>query len=740
MAFSKGPNITNDGLKILIDMDNEKSFKGTPTTNLLSNPDTLGLYRYNNPSFAGNHVNTGNIHPVYKTPIWYHTYTPDNTKYGSVAILSAGDGFGCYHNGIRFEANKYYMASISFKEGNTPIIGQSYSYSNIGGWNHNGKSGKYYEGDGWWRFYTMFRNGSLSYSWDGSTYLATRTASRVDTIHTINTVGTHVVQSGTYNPAQFVGESYYRGTYDFNNSIYTGTGTATIVDWGIDSNMTKPTINPVYNYPNPNYSQTIWYTLNVTATGTIGTRTYSYGVFTSIYDEKYWKITFDGNYVENLRPASAYWTAPMIHEVPSNSVSLPYKFTKTSRSNLTSLYEMLSRTPIDTQFASVGTDGRISFDATNDEMSFTAFNPFTLRTIEFVFYNDYPIIGKTPAGSEKVIGGPTTYQTLVQFNNDYPMGINFGAWSSIFSYESIHFWTTGNSPYYAITMQDTIDKGYHHLCISWDGADFQMYVDGVRRTTYNSSGGKAQPFTLTALKLGNSSPNYRFGGKIEQLKVYEEGMTEAQVLKNYYGLKNRYNIKYTGYDGTTDNGGWIRFWWYDGKGWPSDETEVLGHPFGTFEYGDPYGFQRLPQHLSKANTELLAKDGAGNVYKWDFSDSSTTALRVWDSFFSGTQGSWADQGTWNPTVLAGSFHGQAQDSWQYRESEGVVSFMLDDDTCDCYSTLNAGHAMCGSSGWSQTYAQPDGAYLRYGVDILNDNSCRGPLPTNSLELFYRYKS
>ena len=64
--------------------------------------------------------------------------------------------------------------------------------------------------------------------------------------------------------------------------------------------------------------------------------------------------------------------------------------------------------------------------------------------------------------------------------------------------------------------------------------------------------------------------------------------------------------------------------------------------------------------------------------------------------------------------------------------------MLDDDTCDCKSTLNAGHAMCGSS-WNQTYAQPDGAYLRYGVDTLNDGGCRGPVPERTLELFYRLK-
>jgi hypothetical protein len=66
--------------------------------------------------------------------------------------------------------------------------------------------------------------------------------------------------------------------------------------------------------------------------------------------------------------------------------------------------------------------------------------------------------------------------------------------------------------------------------------------------------------------------------------------------------------------------------------------------------------------------------------------------------------------------------------------------MLDDDTCDCESSLNAGHAMCGTTSWEQTYAQPFSAYLRYGVDVLNGAGCNGPLSINSLELYFREKN
>ena len=70
----------------------------------------------------------------------------------------------------------------------------------------------------------------------------------------------------------------------------------------------------------------------------------------------------------------------------------------------------------------------------------------------------------------------------------------------------------------------------------------------------------------------------------------------------------------------------------------------------------------------------------------------------------------------------------------YRTEHGVKSFILDDDNCDCYTTLNAGHAMC-YAGFSANY----GTEHEYGVGLLNENGCspsNGPSSDNSLFLFY----
>ena len=76
-----------------------------------------------------------------------------------------------------------------------------------------------------------------------------------------------------------------------------------------------------------------------------------------------------------------------------------------------------------------------------------------------------------------------------------------------------------------------------------------------------------------------------------------------------------------------------------------------------------------------------------------------------------------------------------QDSFMYRREHGVVSFLLDDDNCDCYSTLNAGHAMC-HGGFNSTYGMEN----VYGVGLLNEERCNrnsGPSGTNSLFLYYK---
>ena len=90
------------------------------------------------------------------------------------------------------------------------------------------------------------------------------------------------------------------------------------------------------------------------------------------------------------------------------------------------------------------------------------------------------------------------------------------------------------------------------------------------------------------------------------------------------------------------------------------------------------------------------------------------------------------------TLFAGKAPQTQQDSFQYKMEFGVKSVMLDDDTCDCYSTLNMGHGICFLAGARFN------EYV-FGVDLLyHENDCGTvastvPVPTNGLSIFFKGK-
>ena len=73
------------------------------------------------------------------------------------------------------------------------------------------------------------------------------------------------------------------------------------------------------------------------------------------------------------------------------------------------------------------------------------------------------------------------------------------------------------------------------------------------------------------------------------------------------------------------------------------------------------------------------------------------------------------------------------DTFVFRQQDGITSVMLDDDTCDCHTSLSMGASMCGDgNGWSY-----NGGTQTKGVDVLSDNGCSTPQEGRKLALFFR---
>lgn len=153
--------------------------------------------------------------------------------------------------------------------------------------------------------------------------------------------------------------------------------------------------------------------------------------------------------------------------------------------------------------------------------------------------------------------------------------------------------------------------------------------------------------------------------------------------------------------------------------------------FISFYGSDAYCFQRLPAWAYEDKTEILATDSAGNVYKWKFNSGNATSHAAWQAFHSHIDTaatSVKNSSPWNPVVLKGNSISINQDSFMYRTQGSTKSVLLDDDNCDCLSTLNIGGSLCGAGA---------GKGRDYGVDNLYDPTCGVPKPSNGLRLYYR---
>ena len=182
---------------------------------------------------------------------------------------------------------------------------------------------------------------------------------------------------------------------------------------------------------------------------------------------------------------------------------------------------------------------------------------------------------------------------------------------------------------------------------------------------------------------------------------------------------------------------WLAFWWWTaGATWPTDERDVLAYPYGYCSLYSEYCFGRIPAWAREDSTEMLAIDSEGNEYLWKFDPENVVAHAAWLAFHD-HQVTLAgkvvnSQDGWDPVVLKGTKPKAKQDSFMYREQNGVKSILMDDDNCDCLTTLNIGHGMCGS-GHSTSY----GPANQFGVDALYDSHCNVPRPEVGLILYFR---
>lgn len=205
----------------------------------------------------------------------------------------------------------------------------------------------------------------------------------------------------------------------------------------------------------------------------------------------------------------------------------------TTRSATQGLLPIVGNSTINLSNVSFNSAAQMTFDGTDDYVSVTLPSSLSVYCLEMVWYNNNAI-----PNNDTVIGGPSTYQTPIEFNGN-GQGVHLGAWTGGFANEAIHIWgplgATANQVYAAV--------GYHHVVFNWNGTTYDIWVDGVNTPTqYLSGNNPATLITANSIKLGDDVNGYTFNGQIPITKIYNRALSASEVRQNYNKYKTRFNL------------------------------------------------------------------------------------------------------------------------------------------------------------------------------------------------------
>jgi len=206
----------------------------------------------------------------------------------------------------------------------------------------------------------------------------------------------------------------------------------------------------------------------------------------------------------------------------------------TTKANTQVLRDLANNNTITADSLTYSSDGNFSFNGSSNYMS-TSMSSFNLYCLDVWLYNNNAV-----PNNDTTIGGPSTYQTLIQFNAGYPGGINLGAWTSGMTNEAVQIWNANSSQ--ATYNRNAVPVGWHNFVFNWNGSTYDIWIDGVKTTTYAASAGHATLQSITSLQIGYSSPGYYFNGRIPVVKCYNTQLSDVQVLQNFNATRGLFGV------------------------------------------------------------------------------------------------------------------------------------------------------------------------------------------------------
>ena len=516
MTLGHGPKIVTDGLVFAYDMSDpftSKSWKGEPTTNVLPSPAVNGRFNTGNgwgtyntnqysggtffsigtiASVSGNLITTTTAHPL-RT---FDVVRPQTTGGGVTANVDyfvkkvSDTSFTLHAYNNSQDGSQGYILPSGFHKvheniaNDTRISVNSTSFPTM-----------------WWGAPHLPNSGIVKEIVPGGGRFKGTNAMR---IHVTRTVGIDGMAYGVNTPATTGDEVYVSYWARTNNP-------------GIAFNYQR------YQGPGQPY-----YSRSDTLTADWQYITHTWTASNPYSFIQYW-----------FPPASTgpYWVDMADLQVELNTQSGSTPFTLSSRSSTQALLDWTGNNTIEVNNLTYNSDGTFSFNGSSNYLSATV--SFNLYCMDFWIYNNNAI-----PGNDGAIGGPTTYQSLIGFNNQSSIGVNLGGWTSSATNEAIHIWSGNGTSFTGMTYtRDIVPVGWHNVVFNWNGTTYDIWVDGIKSTVYASTFGHATLQAITNFVVGkNVQSNYFFNGKIAALKMYNQQLNDSDIQQNFNALRGRYGI------------------------------------------------------------------------------------------------------------------------------------------------------------------------------------------------------
>lgn len=520
MALNHSPKIVTDGLVLYYDMTNGKSFKGGPVTNLLPSPSVNGY------PTIGNGWSTYNTNQ-YGSGTYFSIGTVSSVS-GNIVTMSSAHSLRSYDvmqpqttgGGVTAGTN-YLIKKLS----STTFSLHPYNNS------QDGSQGYINPATGTHKVYDDFANNvqipinatSFPTMWWGYPHLPN--SGLVKEIITGGFNGKVGITATDCVRLHFIRPDNVTDGMAYGSDAPVTPGVAHTVSFWTRA-VTASAVGNSLSYQIYNYGTTA-------ATG------YSYnailgpvGVWTKH------QLTF----TPANQTCISYWfpnTGSMKCDVANIQFevgSVANNFTPGTRSSAQAIVDLTGNNTLTASSLTYANDETFSFNGSNNYFTVNPTSAFDLYCLDFWMYNNNAV-----PNNDTAIGGPSSYQSPINFNSVGTYGINLGGWTSGATNEAFHIWsaTSGGLMTY---NQVAAAVGWHHVVFNWNGTTYDIWLDGVKTTTFATSG-HAKLANITSLRIGGDvSSGYYFNGKLSSVKCYGTQLTDASVIQHFNALRGRYGI------------------------------------------------------------------------------------------------------------------------------------------------------------------------------------------------------